>query len=258
MQDHLSRVPGTRLQSLPGFILWCLGRGFDAPFQYLMFSRGWAVKALSFVGLHGSNMALKRGPGIGGVGPVPTLLTGLYAAAAVRQIYWITFTNTYEFPVSQAAGVVFFNLFVDTYNTFFAVRALTSSPPLSTGSFVEGLCWKQWIGVALFILGIYIEMSSEESRKRFKANPANKGKIDDTGLWSVVRHPNYLGYALWRSGISLSTGSIGAPIGFATFQIAFFLNQSIPGLAGHMLERYGKQWTAYEKRVPYKIIPGIL
>jgi len=259
VKDHLSRVPGTPLQSLPGFTFWWLGRGLDAPFQYLMFSRGWAVKVLSFVGLHGSNAVLRAGPGAGGLGPVPTLLTVLYAAAAVRQVYWITFTNTYEWPFAQASNVVVYNLFADTFNTLSAVRALSaSSSPVVTGSFVDALGWKQWIGTGLFVLGIFMETLSEESRKRFKANPANKGKIDDTGLWSVVRHPNYVGYTLWRSGITLSTGSIGATIANGIFQIAVFIFQSIPALSGHMSQRYGEQWTAYEKRVPHKLIPGIL
>jgi len=258
VKDHLSRVPGTALQSLAGFTLVWLGRGLDIPFQYLMFSRGWAVKTLSFVGLHGSNMVLKAGPGAGGLGPVPTLLTGLYAAAVVRQLYWITFTNTYEWSFAQALTIVLYNLFVDTFNTLSAVHALDSSSPAVTGSFVDVLGWKQWTGIGLFVIGIVMETSSEESRKHFKANPANKGKIDDTALWSVVRHPNYVGYTLWRSGITFSTGSIGAALGFCIFQIATFIFQSIPGLSGHMSQRYGEQWTAYEKRVPYKLIPGIL
>jgi len=259
VKDHISRVPGTVLQNLPGFTLWCLGRSLDAPFQYLMFSRGWAVKVLSCVGLDGSNMLLlKAGPGIGELGPVPTLLTGLYAAAAVRHMHWITFTNTYEWSFAQAANVVLYNLFVDTFNTLTAVRAITTSSPVIGGSFVEALGWKQWIGISLFVLGIFMETMCEESRKGFKADPANKGKVDDTGLWSIVRHPNYLGYILWRSGVTLSTGSIGATLGFGVFQIAIFMLQSIPGLSGHMSQRYGEQWTAYEKRVPYKLIPGIL
>jgi hypothetical protein len=68
---------------------FCLSRpyaGCSTPFQYLLFSRGWAVKALSAIGLHGNGALLKVGPGAFGLGPVPTLLTGLYAAAAVRHV----------------------------------------------------------------------------------------------------------------------------------------------------------------------------
>jgi len=258
VKDHITRVPGTALQSLPGVTFWWLGRGLDAPFQYLLFSRGWAVKAMLAVGLHGNNALLKVGPGAGGLGPIPTLLVSLYAAAAVHQIYWIIFTNTYQWPLSQSVNVVLYNLFVDLFNTVSAIRALPSSSPVKAGSFFEALGWKQWAGVALFVAGIFIETLAEESRKRFKANPVNKGKIDDTGLWSIVRHPNYTGYTLWRSGVTLATGSIGGVVGFGIFQAAFFLFHSIPGLSGHMLQRYGEQWVAYEKRVPYKLFPGIL
>jgi len=230
-----------------------------------MFSRGWAVKGLSAVGLRASNLLVTTGPGYGGLGPVPTLLTGMYSLAALRHLYWISFTNTYEFPVSQALMVASYNIFVDTFNTLTAVNALTSSgaPSIETlftsnGIFFSSLGWKQLAGLALFTSGLLIETFAEETRKRFKKNPANKGKIDDTGLWSVVRHPNYLGYTLWRSGITLATGSVGATIGFAIFQIGMFLAQSIPALSGYMSERYGEQWTAYERRVPYKLVPGIL
>src|ERR1700685_3975964 len=73
-----------------------------------MFSRGWAVKALSFVGLHGSNTVLRAGPGAGGLGSVPTLLTVLYAAAAVRQvnIYRQTLPATSDFRTNRSTGLL--------------------------------------------------------------------------------------------------------------------------------------------------------
>ena len=53
-------------------------------------------------------------------------------------------------------------------------------------------------------------------------------------------------------------GSVGGAIGSGILLISLFVSKSIPGLSGHMSHRYGKQWTAYEKRVPYKLLPGIL
>jgi len=97
------------------------------------------------------------------------------------------------------------NVFCDTFNTLTAIYAVTSSSPVVAGGFIEALGWKQWAGVGLFFTGILIETVAEESRKQFKANPSNKGKIYDTGLWSIVRHPNYAGVALCRSGVSLAT-----------------------------------------------------
>jgi steroid 5-alpha reductase family enzyme len=96
------------------------------------------------------------------------------------------------------------NLIFDSISTLVAVHAITSSDSVAAESFIEALGWKQWVGVGLFIAGMLIEIVAEESRKHFKANPSNKGKIDDTGLWSIVRHPNYVGYTLWRSSIMLA------------------------------------------------------
>jgi steroid 5-alpha reductase family enzyme len=38
------------------------------------------------------------------------------------------------------------------------------------------------------------EYIPEETRKRFKSKVENTGKIDDTGAWGIVRHPNFAGY----------------------------------------------------------------
>jgi hypothetical protein len=56
----------------------------------------------------------------------------------------------------------------------------------------------------------------------------------------------------------LCQGSVGGAIGIGIFTIALFVSKSIPGLSEHMSHRYGEQWTAYEKRVPYKLFPGIV
>lgn len=115
------------------------------------------------------------------------------------QGYWLAFTNTYAFPLSQSLNIVLYNLFADSFNTLSAAHALACSPRPTV------LGWKQWAGIAMFATGLLIETLAESSRKRFKKDPKNKGKIDDTGLWSIVRHPNYMGYTLWRSGITLAT-----------------------------------------------------
>jgi hypothetical protein len=50
----------------------------------------------------------------------------------------------------------------------------------------QQLGWKQYAGIALFTLGIGLEIVPEETRKRFKAKPENKGKVDSTGGWRYV------------------------------------------------------------------------
>jgi len=254
---HLSHLRGDPNISIPGVATFVLGRLSDAPLQYLLFTQGWAVKGLTAVGLRASNLLVTAGPGVAGLGPIPTLLTGMYAVAGLRHGYWVLFTSSFRWPTDVSLQVVAYNTTVNTINTLAAVHALTSSPYPILGSFTDCIGWKQWAGLALFVIGISIETIAEESRKRFKKDPKNKGKIDDTGLWSVVRHPNYLGYTLWRTGITLATGSLVATAALTGFQVAAFYGTGIPGISSYMSAKYGKQWEDYKQRVPSTIIPGI-
>ena len=69
-----------------------------------------------------------------------------------------------------------------------------------------------WAGVLLFAAGFLFEAIGDEQLRRFKANPANKGRVMNTGLWRYTRHPNYFGEAVLWWGLGL----IGAatPLGW--------------------------------------------
>lgn len=55
-----------------------------------------------------------------------------------------------------------------------------------------------WIGAALWVIGFAFETIADAQKRAFKADPANKGKFIDVGLWRWSRHPNYLGeITLW-------------------------------------------------------------
>ncbi|KAJ7452104.1 hypothetical protein B0H11DRAFT_2074311 [Mycena galericulata] len=253
----LNHLRGTPITSVVGLSTFALGRLADAPLQYFIFTEGWAVKGLTAVGLRASNLLISTGPGVAGLGPIPTLLTGMYAVAGLRHAYWITFTNNHNWTASDASAIVVYNFLINTVNTLVAVNALTYAPYPILGTFTECIGYKQWTGLALFAVGILMELVSEESRKKFKKDPKNKGKIDDTGLWGFVRHPNYLGYTLWRAGITLVTGSLTATAILTAFQLIAFYTAGVPGLTNWMSTKYDQQWTDYTKRVPYAVIPGI-
>ena len=58
--------------------------------------------------------------------------------------------------------------------------------------------WTDTLAVALWLIGFTFEAVGDWQLLRFKADPANKGKVLDSGLWSLTRHPNYFGDAtLW-------------------------------------------------------------
>jgi steroid 5-alpha reductase family enzyme len=54
------------------------------------------------------------------------------------------------------------------------------------------------VGVLLWLTGMAFEAGGDYQLARFKADPANRGKVMDRGLWRYTRHPNYFGdFCLW-------------------------------------------------------------
>ncbi len=67
--------------------------------------------------------------------------------------------------------------------------AITATSPLN---------WLDYAGLALFVFGLAWETLADWQLSRFKANPSNKGKVLNTGLWRYSRHPNYFGeFCVW-------------------------------------------------------------
>jgi steroid 5-alpha reductase family enzyme len=60
-----------------------------------------------------------------------------------------------------------------------------------------------WAGVALVLVGLGFEAIGDAQLARFKADPASRGQVLDTGLWRYTRHPNYFGDALVWWGLFL-------------------------------------------------------
>ena len=54
------------------------------------------------------------------------------------------------------------------------------------------------LGVLLFAVGFSFEVVGDRQLRRFRADPSNRGRVLDRGLWRYTRHPNYFGdAALW-------------------------------------------------------------
>jgi steroid 5-alpha reductase family enzyme len=67
-----------------------------------------------------------------------------------------------------------------------------------------------YIGVALWLVGLFFEAVGDAQLARFKADPANQGMVMRTGLWRYTRHPNYFGDFLVWWGIFLIAAESGA------------------------------------------------
>lgn len=71
-----------------------------------------------------------------------------------------------------------------------------------------------WLGVAIAIIGIAFETIGDAQLTSFRNNPANAGKVLDTGLWRYTRHPNYFGDTCTWWGLWLIAADTG--LGLAT------------------------------------------
>nr|WP_300004998.1 DUF1295 domain-containing protein [Tissierella sp.] len=67
----------------------------------------------------------------------------------------------------------------------------------------NGLKLINYVGIAVWLIGYFFEVVGDAQLKKFKGNPANKGKLMTEGLWSLTRHPNYFGESAMWWGIFL-------------------------------------------------------
>ncbi|NIW45621.1 MAG: DUF1295 domain-containing protein, partial [Gammaproteobacteria bacterium] len=59
----------------------------------------------------------------------------------------------------------------------------------------SSLIWLDYLGIIIWGIGFIFEAGGDWQLSRFRANPDNKGKLLNTGLWRYTRHPNYFGDA---------------------------------------------------------------
>lgn len=59
------------------------------------------------------------------------------------------------------------------------------------------------IGLLVWMFGFAFEVIADNQKSRFNADPKNKGKFIQTGLWSRSRHPNYFGEIVLWVGVAI-------------------------------------------------------
>ncbi|WP_306319088.1 MULTISPECIES: DUF1295 domain-containing protein [unclassified Streptomyces] len=86
------------------------------------------------------------------------------------------------------------------------------SLPVQAAQYVPGpMGAVAWAGAALWVVGVFFEAVGDAQLDRFKADPANKGRIMDRGLWSLTRHPNYFGdFCVWWGLFLITCDSLAA------------------------------------------------
>ena len=109
------------------------------------------------------------------------------------------------------------------------------------------------LAMAIWLTGFVFQAGADWQLKRFKANPANKGKVLQSGLWSLTRHPNYFGEAtMWWAYFVFG---LAHPLGWVAIvgplYVTWFMSK---GSAAAMLDRHmlrtKPDYAAYVERVP--------
>jgi len=107
-------------------------------------------------------------------------------------------------------------------------------------------------GIVVWAAGLTFESVGDWQLARFKADPANRGKVMDRGLWAWTRHPNYFGDCCVWAGLWLL--ALGSPVGLATvfspvlmtFLLLRFSGKAL--LERRMLRSKGEAYAAYLSR----------
>ncbi len=118
----------------------------------------------------------------------------------------------------------------------------------------EVLRWQDYLGALILFAGIAGEALADRQLKTFRADPANKGRVCDIGLWRWSRHPNYFFEWFGWLAYPVIALSSGYPWSLATLLAPLFMYwilrhvTGVPPLEDQMLKSRGDRYRDYQAR----------
>jgi Protein of unknown function (DUF1295) len=206
-------------------------RSLDPLLQHAIMTRGLGSSLIHRCGA--STIPLAATTNVLGLAPHQMIMFSMAAASTIAETFWLYYISQEEMPAGQAAFIAAFHSVSNSLNTLISMCALTSA----VDQYGD---WKSLLhsppvvfGAAFYICGMLIQTISEIQRKRFKQNPANKGKPYGGGLFSLATHINYGGFTMWRTGYAMVSGGWA----FAALSSAWFIYdfsvRAIPSLEAY-------------------------
>jgi steroid 5-alpha reductase family enzyme len=110
-------------------------------------------------------------------------------------------------------------------------------------------------GIAVLVAAVIGEGLADRQMQQFRANQANRGKVCNTGLWSISRHPNYFFESLaWCAYPFFAIGphypwGYAALLGPAAMTWLLTKVSGIPPLEREMVAERGDAYRSYQKKV---------
>ena len=114
------------------------------------------------------------------------------------------------------------------------------------------LHWLEVLGAAIWVTGIVGESIADRQLARFKADPSNKGRVCDVGLWRYSRHPNY--FFEWTIWVAYAVFCLASPpwgylgVAMPALMLHFLLNVTgIKATEEQALKSRGDAYRRYQQ-----------
>lgn len=138
---------------------------------------------------------------------------------------------------------------------------------INTNNINSDLQLSDWIGIIIFVTGLFFEIIGDLQKNSFRSDPNNSKDFMSTGLWSISRHPNFFGEIIMWWGVFI----IGLPLynisnnwGYwtvisplLTMIILLFLS-GMPTCEGDSQKRFLKDAIIKERYIKYRNSTSIL
>ena len=143
-----------------------------------------------------------------------------------------------------------------TFAIFYQAQALVAaalSLPFVLAAFDRrpGLRPVELAGAGLWVAAAALELVADEQLRRFKADPANRGRTLRSGLWRYSRHPNYFFQTLtWLAYALVAVAAPRGYLGFASFALILVLVLFVTGVRPaekQALRTRGDEYRRYQR-----------
>lgn len=134
-----------------------------------------------------------------------------------------------------------------TFTAAAALAAITASARKELDVFAV-------VGFLVWAFGFAFEVIADAQKSRFNADPANKGKFIQTGLWARTRHPNYFGEIVLWLGVAIIAIPVLQGWQWVAMISPIFVAVLLTRISGIPLleQKADKKWGGQEEYEAYK------
>jgi protein-S-isoprenylcysteine O-methyltransferase Ste14 len=115
--------------------------------------------------------------------------------------------------------------------------------------------YSNFIGVAIFAGGWIFHQCCHKAHKQAHAQSNDIEGLVTAGVFGRIRHPMYLSLILMYLGLAISWG-----VAWMLFPAVFFSAVTVLIAIQEeefLLQKFGPQYEEYQRRVPWRLLPGI-